>query len=969
MKFATLLSTFCCFLLCIPFSDAQVSPTEANSRMAGFETRKNLQETSLVKNLPFENIGPTIFSGRIVDVEVNPDDPTHFYAAYASGGLWFTKNNGTSLSPVFDQEAVMTIGDIAVDWDRNIIWLGSGENNSSRSSYAGLGMYKSIDSGKTWSHQGLDESHHISRVILHPDNQDVVWVAALGALYSPNENRGVYKTTDGGKTWEKVLFVNENCGAVDLTIDPQNPDILYAATWERERRAWDFNEGGQGSGIYKSVDGGETWTLMTNAASGFPRGELVGRIGLDMYHKGDQEILYAILDNYNRRPPEDDEEESKDLTKESFREMTESAFLELDDADLSEFLKENDFPEKYSAEEVKTLVEEGNIKPIALVEYLEDANSQLFDTPVIGAEVYRSEDGGESWTKMNEDYIDFLYNSYGYYFGQVRVSPHNPDKIYVLGVPVLRSDDGGKTYTGINGDNVHSDHHALWLNPSRDEHIILGNDGGLNISYDDGATWTKQNDLSVGQFYSVAVDMAKPYNVYGGLQDNGVWMGPNTYTQSTRWHSSGKYPYKSIMGGDGMQVAIDTRDNETVYTGFQFGNYYRVNTNTGERTRITPKHELGDRPYRWNWESPIWLSEHNQDIFYMGSNKLHRSMNQGEDFEEISDDLTQGGKPGDVPFGTLASLHESPLKFGLLYTGSDDGYAYVTKDGGNTWTRISDALPQNMWIASIQASAHSESRVYISLNGYRSDHFEAHCYISDNYGQSWTRIGTDLPVEPVNVLKEDPKNEDVVYVGTDHGAYVSLNRGRNFMAFSEGLPNAPIHDLVIHPRENDLILATHGRSFFKGNVEKLQSLTSDVVSKDLVVFELDDVRYSKGWGRQFANWRDANEPETSLSVYSKHPGQATVKVLHEEGLALKEWPVDLDAGLNFLDYDYSFSGAHAEALEKLINTDKEDDDMVEIEAADNGKFYLPVGTYQVEVINGSVSASVELKVTERRSRE
>ncbi len=570
---------------------------------------------------------------------------------------------------------------------------------------------------------------------------------------------------------------------------------------------------------------------------------------------------------------------------------------------------------------------------------------------------------------MNEDFIDFLYNSYGYYFGQVRVSPQDPEKIYLLGVPILKSEDGGRTFTGINGDNVHSDHHALWVNPHREGHLVLGNDGGLNISWDDGETWTKQNNIPVGQFYSVAVDMAQPYNVYGGLQDNGVWMGPHTYTQSTRWHSSGQYPFKSIMGGDGMQVAVDTRDNKTVYTGFQFGNYYRVNTASGDRKSITPKHELGARPYRWNWETPIWLSVHNQDIFYMGANKLLRSFNQGDDFAEISEDLTGGGKKGDVPFGTLTTVHESPLKFGLIYTGSDDGYVHVTRDGGYAWKRINDGLPQGLWVASVQASAYEEGRVYLSLNGYRNDHFEPYCYISEDYGDNWKRIGTDLPDEPVNVLKEDPKNENILYAGTDHGAYISLDRGASFMAFGKSLPDVPVHDLVVHPRESHLILATHGRSFYKADVKEVQELTVEMRSLELVAFDIDDVRYSERWGSRFANWREPNTPEAKFAVYSKDPGEAVLQIRNGDDLILKEWNAQLNKGLNFIPYDFSIDADQASSLAEKLNKEvKKEKDRIEIKKADDGKYYLMPAEYEFVVRRAGATASNSFQVKDRRRR-
>ncbi len=941
--------------------------TPATERINSYEQRQVLEDASLVSNVPFRSVGPTVFSGRVSDIDVREEDPSHFYVGYASGGLWKTENNGQSFTPLFDNEIVMTIGDIAVDWERNVIWVGSGEVNSSRSSYSGVGMFKSTDGGKTWEHKGLPESHHIGRIILHPEDPNTLWVAVLGHLYSPNQERGVYKTTDGGETWRKVLFANANAGAIDMLIDPDDPNILYAATWERTRRAWNFVESGEGSGIHKSTDGGETWTALTGKKNGFPSGEGVGRIGLAMTRKDGEEYLYALLDNYFRRPKEK-EDEAEDLTKDDLRDMSKADFLKLEKEQLADFLSNNRFPEKYSADKVIAMVENDKIKPLALTEYLEDANSLLFDTPVIAAEVYVSKDGGKSWKRTHEDYLDNVYNSYGYYFGQIRVVPQNPQKLYIMGVPILISEDGGANWENINGDNVHVDHHALWVNPNRDKHIILGNDGGINISYDDGENWNKCNTPPLGQFYYVAVDMAKPYKVYGGLQDNGVWAGPSTYRASNRWHGSGQYPYKSIMGGDGMQVAIDSRDNNIAYTGFQFGNYYRINQKTGRRTGITPKHELGDRPYRWNWQSPIHLSVHNQDIFYMGSNKLLRSFNQGDDFDEISGDLTKGGIKGDVAFGTLTTIHESSLKFGLIYTGSDDGLVYVTKDGGNSWTDITNGLVPDMWVSRIQASSHEEGRVYCVLNGYRWDDFRSFVYVSEDYGASWNRIARDLPLEPVNVIKEDPKNPDLLYVGTDHALYISLDRGQSFMRMGKDLPATPVHDVVVHPRDNDLVVGTHGRSIYIANVAHVQALVDSIRNKDLYAFDIGKVRYSSRWGNAFSLWTDAPEPDIEFSVYSKTNGKLKVTISTGD-LVLNSWESAISKGLNYLEYHAEVDEKVAKDYEAHLNNSKKKkkgEDKIELEAAKNDKYYLKPGKYQVVFEKDGVKIEKELHLSERR---
>ncbi len=949
-----------CLLSLTAFAQLTQPPfTPAVERVKSYDQRKALTTSSIVNTVPFRSAGPSVHSGRVVDIDVSPDDPSHFYVAYASGGLWKTENNGTSFKPLFDQEMVMTIGDIAVDWNRKVIWIGAGEVNSSRSSYSGTGVFRSDDGGKSWKHLGLGESHHIGRIILHPTDPNTLWVAVLGHLYSPNQERGVYKTTDGGKNWKRTLFVNDNTGAADLVVDPANPNILYAAMWERTRRAWDFTESGKGSGIHKSTDGGNTWTLLTATdKSGFPHGEGAGRIGLAITKDKGKTLLLAAIDNNFRRPKEADE--TLTLTKDMLRPMSKEDFLKLEQYLIKEYLQGNGFPQKYTVDKVLEMVKNDEIKPLALVEYVEDANSLLFDTPVIGLELYRSDNEGATWQKTHKGYLDDVYYSYGYYFGQVRVAPNNPQKVYVYGVPVLRSEDGGKTFKNINGDNVHVDHHDLWISPKRPGHLILGNDGGLNISYDDGETWIKCNTPPVGQFYAVAIDMAKPYNIYGGLQDNGVWKGPSTYKASTEWHGTGHYPFEELLGGDGMQVAVDTRDNETIYTGFQFGNYFRIHKKSGEFKRISPKPDLGERPLRWNWQTPIHLSEHNQDILYMGSNKLHRSFNKGDDFTDISGDLTTGGRKGDVAYSTLTSIHESPMRFGLIYTGSDDGLVYVTRDGGFSWKNISAGLPELMWVSRVQASKFEEGRVYVSLNGYRWDNFESMLYVSENYGETWTRIGKDLPLEPVNVVREDPENASLLYVGTDHGLYISLDRGNTFMLMHNDMPAVSVHDLVIHPREHEALIGTHGRSLYIARVKELQQLRDTVLAKPLFAFETDKMRAGRNWGNN-TSWFKSDPPQLDIPVYASAAGKAKLTLQTEKGLTLREWEADCRKGLNYIAYDLTISDKDLEAYNKWLNEKtKAGDRQIKVKPAKDGKTYLAKGAYKVIIeLNG---AKVETKV-------
>jgi photosystem II stability/assembly factor-like uncharacterized protein len=935
----------------------------AIERIKAFQQRNLLRENAPAAGIPFVSVGPSIMSGRVVDVEVNPSDASHFFVAYASGGLWVTQDNGISFTPLFDQQAVMTIGDIAVDWANTqgrVIWIGTGENNSSRSSYAGVGMYRSNDGGKTWKHKGLSESHHIGRIILHPRDTNTVWVATLGHLYSPNAERGVYKTSNAGTNWERTLYMDENSGAIDMVLDPQNPDVLYAALWHRERRAWNFTGSGNNSGIYKSTNGGSTWASVTDGSS-FPQGDAAGRIGLAMHPNG---TLYAIVDN-NARKPKEEKTNKNELRKDDLRGMSKEAFLKLDEKKVKAFLTDNGFPDKYSYEVVKRKIEKDSISPSTLVEYLEDANTLLFETEVVGTEIYRSTDQGKSWVKTHEGYLDDVYYSYGYYFGQIRVAAHNDQHIYLYGVPLLRSEDGGKTFIPMNADNVHVDHHALWINPERPGHLILGNDGGINISYNNGKNWSKCNSIPVGQFYAVAVDMAQPYNIYGGLQDNGVWVGSSKYKASPEWQQTGEYPYKSIMGGDGMQIAIDPRDNTTVYTGYQFGSYYRLNKNTGASTYIQPQHELGERPLRFNWQTPIHLSVHNPDIIYLGSNKVHRSMNQGNKWTAISDDLTTGGMKGNVPYGTLSALHESSLRFGLLYAGSDDGLIHVSKDGGYSWTQITDNLPQSMWVSRVQASAHVESRVYCSLNGYRWDDFTPYVYISEDYGQTWTAIGTNLPHEAVNVIKEDPINPNILYVGTDHQLYVSLDRGKTFSVMGQGIPDVSVHDLVIHPRDKDIIVGTHGRSIYKASVKHLQAIDETIMAKTLHLFSLDDVQYRESWGQNWSKWFEADTPSVQIPCYLAEAGQLNLKVKTSDGLVLSNQDFTLNKGLNYLPYNLKVQPSAVADYQKALNKNLEKDaEPISFDTKKHPHVYLRPGTYELVFKVGKTEEKLKLKVKE-----
>lgn len=831
MQYAILKVTVLLLPAIVNIAAAQIRPTPAAERLNGLQKRKLLQEKSLLKDIAFRNIGPTQMNGRVVDIEVNPADPTEFYVAYASGGLWYTTNNGQSFVPLFDNEDAITIGDIAVNWKSRTIWLGTGEVNSSRSSYSGVGMYKSTDNGKNWQYLGLPESHHIGKIVLHPADENTLWVAVLGHLYSANKERGVYKTTDGGKTWKQTLFVDDNTGAVEMDINQQNPNELYAATWYRERRAWDWTESGKTSAIYKSTDGGNSWKPVTLPGSGFATGDKLGRIGVAVFQKNPN-IVYAVIDNNSLKP--DTAKKKTDSTKYNlgdFKNISKENFEQLNDKKLDTFLMRNGFDEKYRSASVKELVRTDKVKPTAVYDWLV-ADDGFQNAGIIGCEVYRSDDAGATWKKANTKEIT-TFSTYGYYFAKLSLSATDENKVVVLGYNCIYSEDGGKTFKVTDKNATHADWHACWINPARDGHWIAGNDGGCNITYDYGKHWYKVTSIPVGQFYGITTDDAKPYNVYGGLQDNGTWFGSSKLSrgfsddddETEKEDGPDAYSWKSIGGGDGMQVQADTRDNKTVYAGSQFGYYGRRNTDGGRGLGIHPMHELGEAKLRYNWQTPIWLSKHGQDVFYYGSNKFHRSLNKGEKMEALSGDLTNGKKEGKVPFGTLTTIAESPLKFGLIYIGTDDGNIQVTKDGGYNWTKInvsSKILPQGLYISRVMPSMYKEARVYATLNGYRNDHFTAYLFVSEDYGANWIQLGTDLPAEPLNVVKEDPKKEDILYVGSDNGLYASFDRGQHFMTMGKNLPRVPVHDIAIQQRDNEIVLGTHGRSIYIAKLDAVQ---------------------------------------------------------------------------------------------------------------------------------------------------
>lgn len=944
-------------------------PTSEAARLAAWEQHQQMERDSLFRGLPWRCVGPIVQGGRLVDIEVHPQEPYTFYVAYASGGLWRTTNNGLSFEPLFDEQASIIMGDLAIDpSDPSTIWVGTGENNSSRSSYGGLGVFRSRDGGETWQWKGLGDTDRIGRILVDPRDGDRVLVAVAGRLYTQSGDRGIYLTEDGGETWTRVLEGRGMTGFIDLVQEPGSPDVLYAAAWERSRRPWDFVEGGEGSGIYKSTDAGRTWTLLEG---GFPRGQHVGRIGLTISPAAPRTI-YAFLDNQELLPEDQWDLGGSAVNAMRLRTMSREEFLRQDPEEIENFVRTADLHPSISGEKLTEMVESGEVTIQQLLDALNDANANLFSTDIEGPQVWRSEDGGATWRRMHEKPIREMVYTYGYYFGQIRVAPDDPDRLYILGVPILRSDDGGANWYGLDDRVVHVDYQAMHIDETDSDHVKVGNDGGLAMSWDGGLTWLEFNKTPVGQFYTVAVDMAEPYNIYGGTQDNGTWKG------SSKSRPDDASAWTFLNGGDGFYVQVDDRDDKTTYTGYQFGYYTRIDPD-GKRSRVRPRNQLTEPALRYNWMTPIQLSSHNQDILYFGTNKLYRSMDKGENWTAISDDLTRSTQRGDVPFGTITTLDESTFTFGLIWVGTDDGQVWVTRDGGVSWTDVGSGLPADRWVTRVESSAHARERAYVSFNGYRDDDMTPYLYRTDDLGERWTAIAKGLPAEPINVVREDPANEDVLYVGTDRGVYVSLDRGASWSTLPAGLPNVPVHDLVVHPREKELVAGTHGRSVWVIDVEPVQLLTKDFAQKDLHVYELDEVQASRSWRSRRSLWfylPDKDDPHHVVRVWAKQAGPARLEILDDADRVLRVIDVDLVAGVNQLTWDLLLDEELALAAENArlhdeqeASTEEAPDDkgvlakMPWAEAVRLGyPLHVTAGDYTVKLVRGESSAQAKVTV-------
>jgi photosystem II stability/assembly factor-like uncharacterized protein len=1015
----------------------------ADSQVAA--TPQGAIPASWLKELKWRSIGPAGMGGRITAISVFEADPSTYWVATASGGLLKTENKGVTFTHQFDHQATVSIGDVCVaQSDKNIVWLGTGENNPRNSVSYGDGVYKSTDGGKTWTNMGLTKTFQIGRIVVHPKNPDIVYVGALGRLYGPNEERGLYKTTDGGKTWSKIHYIDDKTGVIDIAMHPADPETLLIATWERQRDEFDSHRGepplqdgydaydpikkwGPGSGIFKTTDGGKTWNKLTK---GLPTSHL-GRVGLDYYRK-DPNVIFAIIDCAKigmGNPPSrvylgvqgEDGGGGAKLTQIGEDSPASKAELKTGDviksidkkpvtayAQLAEQLRTRKTGEKVTLEVVrdeKTIevavtledrplesaagrspipaligatgqddekgvrivrvqseraaekagIEEGDViqsidakavadsgqlatllrekkvgdklaikvlrddKPVELALTLEAPgtgttsptrpNGFMYggQSPNIqdqqgpdGHEyggVYRSADGGETWTRINS------LNPRPMYFSQVRVDPSDEKYVYVLGVAYHRSKDGGKTFTADGGAGVHADGHALWIDPKDGRHMIVGTDGGHYQSWDRADNWEHLNHMAIAQFYHVALDNRQPYWAYGGLQDNGSWGGPSNGLNGVLLNED----WISVGGGDGFVCRVDPFDANIVYYESQNGAMTRRNLLTGERASLRPRTQRGVR-YRFNWNTPFILSNHNPGIFYAAGNYVFRSVKRGEDLKAISPEIARTGR------GTGTAIAESPRSADVLWAGTDDGHLWVTRDGGANWKNVADkvGLPGPRWVATVEPSRFADGRCYVAFDAHRSNDDEPYLYVTEDFGETWKSIRANLPTGSTRTLREDPKNQNLLFTGTEFALFASIDRGAHWNRLNNNLPTVAIHEIAIHPTAGELVAATHGRSLWITDVSPLRQMTSEIVKAPVHLYEPNSVvRWriapSVGMGGGAQRFRGENPPRAGQIFYSlaKKPERIGLKIVDVAGQTVRELQADSDVGLHQVTWDLS----------------------------------------------------------------
>jgi photosystem II stability/assembly factor-like uncharacterized protein len=728
-------------------------------------------DSSYFSGLKVRSIGPAGMSGRIACVDVMVDNPRIIYVGSATGGIWKSTNSGVTWKPIFDDQTTSSIGDLTIDPDNSeVVWVGTGEANPRNSAGVGRGVFKTLNGGETWEFLGLEKTERISRLLLDPNDPDTAFVAALGTTWGENPERGVFKSIDSGKTWKKVLFVDERTGAADLVMDPSNPNRLLAAMWEYKRWPWFFNSGGPGSGLYLSIDGGETWKKLS-PEEGLPEGNL-GRIGI-AFSRSRPNIVYALV------------------------EAEKSALC-------------------------------------------------------------RSEDGGETWTVVNDKPG---VSPRPFYYSDIRVHPKQENTVYRLSSPLDISIDGGKTFKRLMPFfAIHGDFHELWIHPKDSDFMVVGGDGGIGLSYDAGKHWNFVQNLPLAQFYHISVDLENPYNIYGGLQDNGSWRGPSRVLQGRAIFN---FNWQPVGWGDGFGTLPVPGNPKVGYSMSQGGWLVRFNTVTGELKDIRPPEPEGIK-LRFNWNSAIALDPLDSNILYYGSQFLHRSRDQGQTWQIISPDLTtnspgkqqqsmSGGLTRDVTNAenhcTILTIAPSPVLKGVIWVGTDDGKVQLTRNGGSSWKDLSEKFTGMKeggvllatWCPHIEASFHSAATAYVVFDDHRRANWTPYVYMTEDYGETWTNLVTPDIDGFVHVLREDPVQKNLLFLGTEFGLYVSFDRGKSWMKWTQGLPTVPVRDMIIHPFDNDLVVGTHGRAvYILDDILPLREFTPEIKKKNLHIFSIDD---------------------------------------------------------------------------------------------------------------------------------
>jgi photosystem II stability/assembly factor-like uncharacterized protein len=845
--------------------------------------QENPQWDEVLQKFRWRSIGPANMGGRVVDIDVVEVTPWIIYAAIGPSGVWKSVNNGITWSPVFEKENTVSVGSIAVcQADPDIVWVGTGEATARNSVTIGDGVYRSPDAGRTWEHMGLKNTRHISRILIHPRDPDTVFVAAQGHLWGPNEERGVYKTTDGGRTWSKVLYINPNTGIADLAIDPEDGETLFAAAWDHQRFPFYFYSGGPGSGLYKSGDGGTTWKRLVRD---LPEGTL-GRIGVAV-SRSDPNVVYSLIEH-----------------------------------------------------------EDGGI--------------------------WRSSDKGETWIRKCDNKTYMQINFRPFYYSQIRIDPTDEDVVYVFSGGSFVSRDGGQKFRLIS-TGTHPDHHDLWIDPHNPLHLIDGNDGGIDITYDGGRNWDGIEHMALAQVYQIGFDMRSPYHVYCGLQDNGVWGGPSATLDVVGITNRDWY---TVGGGDGFYCQPDPSDPHTVYANSQMNGLYRFDLRLRLSKAIKPLASMEEPPFRFNWNSPIHISPHDPQTVYTGGNFLFRSRDQGHSWTRISPDLTTDD-PGKLqssggpitPDNTGAEIHctiitiaESPAAQGVIWCGTDDGNVHVTRDGGRTWANVVDnipGLPPHSWCSRIEASRFDAGRAYAAFDRHRSDDYHPYLFVTRDFGQTWEDIRGNLPFGWVHVIREDTQNPDLLYVGTEFSVFASLDGGKSWHTLRNNLPTVAVRDIAVHPRDHDLIIGTHGRGIWiLDDITALQQFRPEVAAADMHLFEIRPVtKYFLGSSqesftrRAFTAKNPASGPAISLFFREKPDERPSLEIRDRDGRIVYEMSVPKKEGLQRITWNLQYVPRDEEG--KALKTGG----MVLVSPPT-----VPAGEYTVKLTWGETSLSRKLVV-------